>query len=210
MGPFLPHSRSEDLVFGAVHTATDPSCFTLVAPLAIHHDPFEQRSFRSRIAQDTIGFYTLGETLALLILSFGSGPVLDPADATVRLGCRLMELSRARDADLEEYVGAVLMQQAARRLEVLYSNLEAIPGIESWRLDCEELLEIGRSRILDAHYTAPLDLVNLFGQVEAKLKFRRALSDFGHLLTCWPSLYNTARNVFGTHVRKPSVSKIFT
>jgi hypothetical protein len=151
--PFAPLGRNQDGVFGGLVRAVDRAAFTAFAPVAICHEPPEERGY----APDAL--YTLPPMLLadivqmlvemLSVKVFGGSCAAQGGLA--RLGEWLETIADAPPIEYERLIVRLRMTSLERFLQVLEDTLKlhgSKPGF--WVRDMQKLL-----RVIESHLASP-------------------------------------------------------
>jgi hypothetical protein len=188
--PFPPSGRAEEVGFGALLTA----CFGAYAahlPVLMRHDPPDHREF-SEASPFSI---CLGSWLPACISRFDPGLAASPAARLRAFGSFLDELARLPAGAFDEFTRLVMwdsMSALTGRLDERLHGADPPPGY--WAREAREFMARVRRAAL-----APA--AESYKAIGGRSALQDLLGQFGKLLTWWPAMVATARQLRGAGER---------
>lgn len=183
--PFPPTGRAEEVAFGAILTACFSHVFAAHLPILVRHDPVT----RKRFPGDQVFTIRPGSWLQSCIGQFDPGPVRAPQKRLCGLGHFLTDLGQLPDRAFDEFARRLAwtsMSGMITSLENRMAGPEPTPAY--WAREARQFIARTRRSAL-----APVD--EWYAAVGGRAALQRLLRQFGHLLTWWPAIVETARQL---------------
>jgi hypothetical protein len=185
LAPFPPVGRAEEVGFGAILARCFPDSYGAQLPWLIQHDPVGERRFADRLPF-AIG---LGSWLPACVDGFDPGPGLDPAGRLRGLGGYLADLGRLPADRFDDFARHLMWQSMSALIAVLTERLDAAePAPDLWAADARRFIAAARRQAV-----APV--TELYATEGGRQSLQRSLVLLGELLTWWPRLVATAREL---------------
>ena len=193
--PFFPMLRNEDGIFGTTLRACVEQGLIGHLPLAVFHDPQEQRRFTeedfTRVALRLASF------VILLLTSEGFPQKRGgTAERMKAAGEYLMRVGSLSERTWCEFFRERWLADISRHIRSLEQILEAREGSPRyWREDILARIEAFRSLALDEELDIPADLRAGRSPKEARALSRRLVRRYGELLYWWPVIVAAAKDL---------------
>jgi hypothetical protein len=188
--PTMPDGRGEDLLFGILIAAIDPTAVALHSNLTIGH---RQEGARARTALLDRPVTPDFDVFVASLVSTASAALdtLDPGARLLALAQHLRGIEQAPDSELLDRVAEHASQarsQLVQRLDMVVADAEDAPP--HWRADVDLLLAVNRRALAEPPPPGFLD----WPQPLPLARVRARLKAFAALLEHWPALWERAVN----------------
>jgi hypothetical protein len=201
--PFVPIGRGEDYLFSLVLETCYPRTRFGYLPIAIQHLPVEaRRRFGLGEFVGRAGFIDLATAFSALISKWRNSLGVASEATMLDLGRYLENVASAEDATFE----AILTDSLREKVMSLSKSLEA--ELESrgnrpdyWVRDITAFLSKLRTSSIRGDNAIPIDLSIVLGKERAKHATKTAVLRYGKLLTAWPEIVSSVRDLAKNELR---------
>jgi hypothetical protein len=195
--PFVPVMRGEDALFGLMLRACFANAYIGHLPWGIHHSPLQPRSFSAEDIWKVAARARFCDVIAVCVKSFLRSPkFVEDVERLRLLGKHLISIGSLPLTEFEEFIRLSLWEQKSREIAYLENNLpntqqlsSVIGGNISYYLDTLQ------ESLAKDEYIVPDELLAAYAPDEARRLTRQIVLKFGHLLSWWPEIVETAKRL---------------